>query len=278
MNDRRGFTIVELLVVAVLGALVLVATYNVLITNQRTYTVNAANIQGQQTVRAGMDLLFGELREISPEGGDLLRMDDDSVTIRVMRSAGIVCDSVSKGLSGLTNNSFLVIFLGDTFVATADTNSKDSIWLFAEHDSTRTDDDVWVKSDVRLRGRTTCQGRPAQELRFSGLTGGLFDTDTPTLGSLTRQFTTYTYGLGTWEGEPYLIRVRGSDGSVSPLVGPLMSTGGVTFEYLDATGTATAVGADVTQIVVTVRTQHEARTSDGERITDSLKARIYPRN
>ena len=43
-RTRAGFTIVELLVVTVLGALVVAATYQVLLTNQRTYTAQNAQI------------------------------------------------------------------------------------------------------------------------------------------------------------------------------------------------------------------------------------------
>src|SRR5690606_3944729 len=92
MNRRRGgLTIVELLVVAVLGALVVTAAYQVLITNQRTYTAQNAQIQGQQTVRAGLDVLFGELRELSRAGGDVLAIASDSVKVRAGRNFGLVC-------------------------------------------------------------------------------------------------------------------------------------------------------------------------------------------
>jgi len=270
MNDRKGFTLVELLVVAVLGALVLVATYNVLITNQRTYTVNAANIQGQQTVRAGMDVLFSELREISPSGGDLINMDDQSVTIRVMRAAAILCDTVPKGPLGLARNPYKVVNLGDKVAA------NDSMWLFDENDSTITDDDTWFRIQATVRvDATTCQGLAGQELRFAGAT--FLVADTPTLGSLARVFTTYTYELGAYNGEPYLVR-RASDGTEAPLVGPIRADDGVSFEYLDSDGNVTADGDEVAQIVVTVRTESQARDAQGDLITDSLKTRVYTRN
>jgi prepilin-type N-terminal cleavage/methylation domain-containing protein len=271
-DPRKGFSLVEMLVVTVLGSLVLLATYNVLITNQRTYTVNAANIQGQQTVRAAMELLFSELREISPAGGDLLRMREDSVTIRVMRSAGIVCDSVPLGQSGLSSNPpWKVVSLGDT-VATGD-----SAWVFAEKNPQVTADDTWFPVAVTVRNDdATCGGRPGQALRFVGPT--MLAADTPTIGSLVRTYQTFTYGLGVYNGDPYLIRALEPGGATVPLVGPLRAATGVHFQYLDADGNATNVPGDVRQMVVTLRTRHDARDAAGQQITDSLTTRIYTRN
>ena len=274
MSDRKGFTLIELLVVAVLGALVLVATYNVLITNQRTYTINSANIQGQQTVRAGMDLLFSELREISPSGGDILAMADESVQIRVMRSAGLICDTAWATLP--VDTEVELVNLGDTIA------EEDSVWIYIEHDPGDSDDDEWVTALAHVNDSTTCQDRSAQVLQFSNnLT--LWVTDTPTLGSLVRTWTVYTYALAEFEGDYYLVRQVPGETAV-PLVGPLRppasggDPGGVSFEYLDADDAATDVEAEVTQIVVTLRTLSEARDNEGNLITDSLKARIYTRN
>ena len=74
----RGFTLIELLVVVVVGSIVLLATLQVLLTNQRIYTAHNARVQGSQSTRAALAVLTSELREISPPGGDLLMMDVDS--------------------------------------------------------------------------------------------------------------------------------------------------------------------------------------------------------
>jgi prepilin-type N-terminal cleavage/methylation domain-containing protein len=266
---RRGFSVVELLVVTVLGSLILMAAYNVLVTNQRTYTVNAANMQGQQTVRAGMELLFSELREISPEGGDLIRMDGDSVTIRVMRSAALICDSTAQGSS--EQYRWDVVPLGDSLEV------ADSVWLFADHEPQTNSDNVWIASSVQaVVGSGSCGGQTAQTVRFAW--GGAMGVDTPTVGGLVRTFETYTYGLGTHDGVPYLIRRLEPNGSYTPLVGPLRSGSGVSFQYLDTDGSVTGTAANVRQIIVTLRTMHEARDAQGDQVRDSLKTRIYTRN
>jgi hypothetical protein len=102
--------------------------------------------------------------------------------------------------------------------------------------------------------------------------------DTPTVGGLLRTYETYTYALGEHLGSPYLMRRLEPNGSSLPLVGPLRSGTGVSFEYLDGDGTVTNDAADVRQVVVTLRTQHEARDAQGEQVRDSLKTRVYTRN
>ena len=70
----RGFTLVELLIVTVLGTVVLLATLTILVSNQQTLTAVATKLRVYRTLRSGMGILAGELREISPATGDLLVM------------------------------------------------------------------------------------------------------------------------------------------------------------------------------------------------------------
>ena len=65
----RGFSLIELVIATVIGSLVIMATFNVLIGNQRTLTAVAAKIRTQQTLRSGVNIIAGELREISPSTG-----------------------------------------------------------------------------------------------------------------------------------------------------------------------------------------------------------------
>ena len=105
LPSRRGFTLIELLVVVVLGSLLLMATYQLLVVNNRVYAVNDARVQGQQTLRAGMDVLFGELREVSTREGDLIDMGVNSLTIRAQRSFGLICGNQLFGRSSSNHHS-----------------------------------------------------------------------------------------------------------------------------------------------------------------------------
>lgn len=267
-TQRRGFTLVELIVVTVLGALVVLASLQVLITNQRTYTAQSAAIQGQQTVRAAMDVLWGELREVSTRGGDLLSMREDSLTVRVMRKFGIACtvDTTGTGQPDLT-----VLKEGDWFEV------GDSVHVFADNQEEVETDDVWFRARVTQVDTTYgCGLDDAQRMVFSGQRA-LFTADSVRVGAPLRSYLRYTYGLYELYGDFYLGR-KAPGSAAEPIVGPLAEVGGLSFSYRDADGAVTTVSTDVRQIVITVRTSSGVLNSFGEPVADSITTWIYTRN
>ena len=265
MNARKGFTLVELIVVTVLGALIIMASLQVLVTNQRTYTAQTAKIQGQQTTRAGLDILSSELREISAQGGDLLAIGPDSVSIRVMRKFGVVCSVDLSGQPRLT-----VIRAGEWFEA------GDSAFVFADNQTNIATDDAWIAARVTAADTTqNCVSQPAVDITFSGQ-GGLFTADSVRTGAPVRSFTRYTYGLFQVNGEYYLGRKTSS--TAVPMVGPVRASGGVAFTFMDANGVPTTTRTDVRQISITIRTDSDVRGTGNNTMADSITARIYTRN
>lgn len=264
---RGGFTIAELVVVTVLGALVIAAALQILITNQRTYTAQTAQIQGQQASRAALDVLTNELREISAQGGDILTMDEDSVQVRVMRNFGVVCDVDTTSTPKLT-----VIKVGDWFEV------DDSVLIFADNRTETDSDDTWINAEVTAVDTTeSCSGIDAHELTF-GSQSSIFSADSVRVGGSVRSYTYFTYGLFEYRGDIYLGRADTSDAMV-PVVGPLKSTRGLAFEYLDTAGVATKTATDVRLIQVTLRTGGSGvLNSLGEEVSDSVTALIYTRN
>lgn len=264
---QKGFTLVELLVVVVLGGLMILAIYQVLITNSRTYAVNNAQIQGQQSLRAGMDVLFSELREISADEGDIVSMGPDSITIRTSRAFGLVC-ATDYTVTPATITAFRV---GPVVEA------GDSVFIFADNLTYRATDDTWLTKRVSAVDTTvTCTGgAPAQKLTVTALVS---TGDTVRLGAPLRAFDTYTYGLSTWGGEPYLGRRISTAGSPDPLVGPLLTTGGLAFRYLDDLGAVTTTPTDVAQIEITLRYASPVRNAQNRVVRDSIMGRVYLRN
>lgn len=265
-HDRRGFTLTELVIVTVLGALLVMAALQVLITNQRTYSAQTAQIQGQQSTRAAMDILFNELREISAQGGDLIKMGSSALVVRTMRKFGVAC-SVSSASPPVIR----VLQVGDWFEV------KDSVFVFADNTTSTATDDAWIPAQVTGVDTTaTCGTSPAQNLQFAGQ-AALFTADSVRTGAPIRSHVTYQYGLITYGGEPYLGR-RDPDGTTVPMVGPLKSSTGVSFVYLDSLGAVTGTSTDVRQIQVTIRTLSGALNSLGETVSDSITALVFTRN
>jgi len=275
-HARGGFTLVELIVVTVLGSLVLLAALQVLITNQRTYTQQNAAIQGQQSTRMALDLLFGELREASPAGGDLLLMTPDSVRVRLMRKFGIVCEvDLDVPMVKVLNSTN-----AERFKGTLDPGGPDSLLLFADNYENDDDDDVWIDATVdEADTLQTCFGgtERATELTFDASDETELQTDSVRLGAPVRSYLIFTFGPTAMFGEQYLGRREGN--VWIPIAGPIRpGPDGLDFEYRDAMGVVTAVPTDVRQIVVKVRTGARVLSAGGGSVRDSITAWIYTRN
>ena len=211
-DNRRGFTLVELMIVAVLGAFVVGATYEIMLSGQRAYTIQTAQLQGQQTVRAGINILFSELREISRSEGDILTMGSDRIEIRAMRAFGLVCDVNVAG------SPIRVKKIGRFF------ENGDSIVVFADNNPNISSDDTILFGAVSgINTTDSCSGADtAQLLAVPALVSALVN-DTVRIGAPVRGFAVYTYGLYVLDGESYLARQSGM--TTEALVGPLSPNG-----------------------------------------------------
>lgn len=267
IRDRSGFTVIELLVVAVVGSVVVGSIYKILEINQRTYTVQTAQISNQQIVRAGIEVLGSELREVSSVGGDILGLGVDSIRVRSMRKLGLVC-----AVDQTTLPIEVVVWdVGSTFV------QDDSVYIFADNNPNLSGDDGWLPATISIptTGGTTCSdGSTGQRLQVVGISPGVIQ-----LGGPIRAYDTYTYGLYWVAGDWHLAR-RGSNNLVEPLVGPLLprSRSGLRFTYYDGSGAVTANPASVRRIDITLRAESKARGFDGNILSDSITTSIYSRN
>lgn len=266
LGGRRGLTLIELLIAMVAAGMVVAAAYQLLLTNQRLYTVQRENVVGHQTIRAGSEILFSELREVSPGEGDLVAMQEGSVTIRAQRAFGLVCH-VNPSQSRLS-----VVVRSDRFAV------GQGIAVFVENDPDIASDDEWAEASVQnaSSGASSCaQSGLLQTITTSGLASDDWDGLRP--GAPIRSFQTFTYGVFEISGDWYLGRRVGT-GAVTPLVGPLDGRDGVRFQYLDAWGAATTTASAVRRIRVTLETRSDAQDAQGGAIADALTADIFLRN
>ena len=270
-RDRRGFTLVEILVVLVLGTFILMAIYQTLQTNTRAYAANNARAQGQQTLRAGVDVLSGELREISTAEGDLLDMGSDSLRIRAQRTYGLVC-AVDYSTSPATITSFRV---GPTFEV------GDSVFVFHDSDPELSSDDEWFGGEVTAAAENlNCSGSFSQTLSIPMLqtAATAAPPDSVRVGAPIRGFETYTIGQYSIDGEAFLARREEGSANPDPLVGPVLEDGGVSFRYLDSRGQVTNVATEVAQIEVTLRYESAMQNLPSGPVSDSVVVRVFPRN
>lgn len=276
-RKTAGFTMVELIVAMLLGALVLGATYQVLITNQRVYSAQREQVFDHGTVRAGLDVLSGELREVSPSGGDIVDMAETWIEVRTMRNLGFVCNVDTD------NTPPRFTLRRPTGVWSA----GDSILIFADNNPNNPNDDVWLEGEItNVPTGAPCPGDDGDTERrrvdVIGL-GQIFPLDVDGhmvhRGAPARTFEVHRYGVMDYEGRPFLGRRSG--GALEewiPLVGPLAEEGGLRLEYFDEDGNATTDPAQVRRIDVSLRTLSDARTARGERVEQSVATSIYTRN
>jgi hypothetical protein len=255
----------------VLGALVVAASLQILITNQRTYTAQNAQIQGQQNTRAALDILTAEIREISPAGGDLLYLGPTVMWVRVMRKFGIAC-----GVSLGGTPTLRLLRVGEAFA------KEDSVFVFADNRENIASDDEWIAVQVtQVDTAVGCGTDPATNVSFAGQSGA-FAADSVRVGASVRSYVHYVYGLyGLPDGQRYLARWERNGASWSgptPIVGPLQATGGLEFTYLDVDGNKTTIATDVRQVAVRVRTHSVVMNSVGNPVSDSISAWVYSRN
>ncbi len=266
-RNRRGLTLVELLVVIVVATLLMGGIVTILLSNQRLFTVNAAQVQTQQTVRAGAEVVAQELRELSPALGDLLSLGATELEVRTLRRAGIVCAIGSRG--PLTVQ---VARLGTPFGA------DDPVTFFVDDDVESAADDYWAEGRVNSAAEGPgCPGQPTtQQLQLVDLSP-LDAALEVQLGALVRSFRTFAYGPVLLDGDTYLGR-REAGGTPVPLVGPIDAVGGVSFVYRDGQGDVTTDPAQVRTIELTLRASSEARFESGRQAGDVATRIIHLRN
>jgi len=266
--NRAGFSFVELLVVAAVGGILLLGLWGTLATQQRAYTTQAAQVGAQQSVRSGLDMLVTEFRSLSTNGGDIIALDDDSITIRSMGRVGIVC-SVSQGGTPLLE----AIPVGDPIAV------SDSVFVFADGDPDVGFDDTWIAAQVGTADTLgSCNGQMAQRITLPGSSAD-FAADSVREGALMRTFEWRSFGLGTYGGDLFLGQWSPGSGFL-PLVGPLDASTGqaLRLDYYDLMGNVAVLPSDVHRIDVTVRTALPIQSPSGGVMVDSLRSTVFSRN
>ncbi len=266
---RAGFSLVELLIVVVLGAVVMSAVYQTLAVQERTSRQLNAVITTQQTMRTAVQVLAAELRQSSANGGDIAMASTDSIRFRVLEKVGFVCTTDATGPSIDVHR-----------MGTLDFAKDDSILIFADHAPDTGGDDAWnVTGVANTPSHTTCSTSwpGTTDDRIGGISGSALSgvlEDAPV-----RSFRWVTYGLYQIAGQWSLGRRIAGDTAVA-LIGPLAppAQNGLVLGYLDASGAATINPANIALVTITAKGLTPGTGSSSARVyADSLTTQVYLR-
>jgi prepilin-type N-terminal cleavage/methylation domain-containing protein len=300
-GDRRGMTLVELLVTMILVAIIGSAMTRVLVKQQQYYRDAAATADAKRELRLGATVLPAELRSISSSGGDVLVMSESEITMRAYIGSSIVCERTAAGDRFWVPPTDLAHQTLTTFVSRPEVG--DTIFVFNENDLRGAEDDQWEKRviaslDNSLAG---CAGAPFTDPAFDVGKARIryhMNTalpDSVKTGAVVRfsrpvRYKIYQESSGTW----YLGRQEYRSGawqSLSPLAGPYRpfasgdaNPSGLQFRYFDTLGvriTNMAQTSSVARVDVYLRTNAGVSAiteRQGNTLRDSVLMRVGIRN
>ena len=298
---RRGFSLVEMLIVIVLLAVVLSAVMTIFVQQQRFYSDSAAIMQTRSSTRDAASVLQSDLHALSPKSGDIYSMGASFIEFRTQPGSSVVCtiDGTRKILTvppiNVSAESGLTSWLSPPV-------SSDTVLILDPGTNASSIDDVWrvyvltaaptVAGTCPIAtGLTTTAGEAAAAYTFN-ITPAL--TATTLVGAPIRvvrraRYELYQEASGNWYLGYYdCIKARVPVcNSLQPVAGPYVppnvgGTGGIVFSFLDSTGAVTATTTLVRRVDLVARAQtaqeiHTAGYKRGQ-MTDSTFASIAPRN
>ncbi len=132
MMRTRGFTLVEMIVYILLSGIVMTSVYQLLIGQSRAYGKQRELMDVHGSLRAASALLSWEIRQGSASGGDLSAIGVNSIALRSVQGAGIVC---------AVHNTIPRVGLGKTWGDIDDT-ADDSALVYAA------DTDAWMSGTI----------------------------------------------------------------------------------------------------------------------------------
>ena len=269
-TDRRGFTLIEVLVGMVLGAIVMTGVVQMMIVQGRGYRKQREMIDVRQTAREAVALLSSDLRQSLTGGSPLAAMGPGMVALRSPRGLGTICAKhATLARYGLWKT-------GGNIVAGVD----DSAMVY------QLGRDKWTVLKITAVGTPAAMGvtacawpgaRPPDVVVEFGV-GTKTDTSYIKVGAPFRSFRRIEYAEYQFNSRWWLGRKVGAAASYDQLTGPLVApASGLTFTYYDTLGAVTANPSAVGSIAFTLRTESFKNTYVGTTYVyqrDSLTTKV----
>jgi prepilin-type N-terminal cleavage/methylation domain-containing protein len=286
MRNRRGFTLVEILVSLVIMLIVSGAIYQMLNSSQRLSRAQAERVSLQTNVRSGALVVPTELRELSTfvGGGDdqndvLEVVDSTDIRYRAMRGIGFVCQAPTTSEIWVAARGAVSPLIG--YSGYRDPKAtRDRLYVFIDGDEITTFDS-WLPLSITGVDPGTCGGAAAIKLTVSPSTVPALPLRTPVRIFEEMQLKLYVNGGKSWLGA----RSVYTGEAFQPVLGPLTDAAGLAFQYLDAGGVPTTNLKAIKSIRVTLRgiTDQSITKGNGSsgalsNVQDTLVTQVVLRN
>jgi prepilin-type N-terminal cleavage/methylation domain-containing protein len=304
---RRGFTIIELLVVMVLLGLVMTTLTAILVDQERFYRGQREIVDVRTQLRQIVGVLPLDLRGVSSVGGDIYSMTDTSIDFRATLGSAVLCaaNGATLMIPPLATAKLNTLTTWNTMPV-----ANDSIFVLDKGSGVGALDDQWktgkLASIATAKGITGCKtstglvqvADTGQSSYSLSVAPGV--SKTVIQGDPIRFFRHVHYSLyKATDGKWYLgyydcITLRNpACNPIQPVGGPYLSytnsgpgtTSGLTFAYYDSTNVVTVDRLKVAKIKITVRGQSQsaisvpgAATGSTGLYSDSLSITVALRN
>jgi prepilin-type N-terminal cleavage/methylation domain-containing protein len=291
--NRRGFTMVELLVTLTLISVLGAVLAQLMMNQQRFYHRTVEQSGVRRELRAAMSILPAEIRSLSSSGGDLTALTPTSIQFRGLIGASIVCAKPGGNVVDLPPTDLAHNVLTTWYTEPV---AGDTMYAFDEGLLRGAEDDIWVPLPISSVAATTvpCPGAPytdpvadAGKQRYR-ITLSNAVPDSVKVGAGVRFYRHMRYQLSqSTSNKWYLSRSELAGGAwTTPayMSGPYESPtgGGISFRYFDSTGveiTSVASANSVARVDLTLRASGLAGSQKGQSVPkDSLSFRIALRN
>jgi prepilin-type N-terminal cleavage/methylation domain-containing protein len=280
MANRRGFTLVEIMIAMTLMLIVSGAAFKLLVTTQRLSRSQAERASLQSNVRMGSLVVLNDLRELSTFVGgaadrnDILDAQVSDITYRAMRGMGFICQASTATQIRVARSSFSGF--RDPVAG------RDGLYVFIDGDPDTEADDTWLPVAITgVATGTACPGAFGDITLTTPNTAGLVGLS---VGTPIRVYEVMELKLHQADGKSWLgARSISAGEAIQPVLGPLVDGNGFQMEYLDAAGAITANLTAIKSIRITIRGISDGAVNPGVEgsptyVQDSLVTQVALRN
>ena len=273
--NRRGFSLIELLIVVVLMGIVGATLTRVLLNMQRSARAQSERVTMQGNLRAGIAFVPAELRDLSAD--DIIDADPDHIEYRAMRATAFACSATATHVT--LRNSLL-------FAYRAIVAGRDSLFIFVENQPSIASDDQWVAAGISAVGTFNCPDGSAGTRLTLLAPSAAYTNALPNmaLDAPVRTFERMELALYAADGRSWLgaRSISAGEPALQPVLGPLAADSGLRLTYHAANGATTATIANMREIRVTLFGETGMPISAGyggpQIASDSIVARVQLRN